>query len=336
MENRYKLPSDIQKKYFLLVEKKSNLNVNQLANDFGVTGRTYRDWRRGKFALPQKIAYQVYERYGIPFPCSMEGAEKDWKRAKVRAAQIGGIARYSKYGRFSTPEGCAKGGHKALEILRARGVIPYAKPFFPPQDYSEELAEFVGILLGDGHIETGQWSITINSIADKQYLPYIIGLCERLFQFTPGFFHKKNCNAIAIYGGGKLNIKYLQQIGLSIGNKVKLQVGIPQWILQNKNYRTACLRGLMDTDGGVFIHKYKVNNKQYSYTKLGFTNCSIPLINFVNETLLMIKLHPKLNLSEKSKRVWLYSPEEVKQYLECVGTHNPRLLKNRITHGGVR
>lgn len=337
MENRYKIPFQLQKKYFKNLEKISNLNAEQLAEIFGVTGRTYRDWRRGKFTIPQKIVNKSELLFNITFPYKKELAENSWKKAKRMASQKGGLVRFSKYGQLATPEGRAKGGHKTLEILRARGVIPIVKPFFAPKEYSKDLAEFMGILLGDGHLSSQQWSITINSIADKDYLPYVKKLTKKLFKFDPRVFKKKDCNAYVIYGGGKESIRFFQKQGLSIGNKIKLQVDVPEWIKKNINFRIACLRGLIDTDGGIFIHKYKVNNKIYSYTKLSFVNRSIPLIDFVYTTLNMLELHAKQALQHESKRVWLYNHNDVKNYLKIVGTHNPRLEKNiLILYGGVR
>lgn len=83
----------------------------------------------------------------------------------------------------------------------------------------------------------------------------------------------------------------------------------------------------MDTDGGVFIHKYKVNNKTYSYRKINFTNRSLPLLNFVYNTLKEIGFTPKLLDKIENKKVWLYNTSEVARYLDVVGSNNQRLLK---------
>jgi len=337
MENRYKIPNSVQQKYFLKLEHTSGQTSEQLAKTFGVVGKTYRDWRRGKFTIPHHVITKIKLLYGITLPFSQHRAEIAWKQSKINASQRGGIARYKKHGKFSTPEGCAKGGHKALEILRARGVVPIAKPFYPPNNYSIKLAEFVGILLGDGHINKRQWSITINSEADKEYLPYIKRLSEELFHYIPGVFHKPGSKAYVIYGGGKKFIQYFETLGLMPGNKIQMQVNAPVWIQNNITYRIACLRGLMDTDGRILTHKYTVNHKEYSYTKLCFVNRSIPLIMFVYDTLRMIKLHPNIWLKQESKRVWLYNYKEVKNYLHVVNTSNPRLEKNIMSlYGGVR
>lgn len=328
MEIRYKLPSGLQKTYLSDVEKKSGLKGDQIARLFGVVGRSYRDWKRGKFALPARVVEIFEKKFQIPCPFDKEKALCKWKEIKLQASRNGGIAMIRKYGDPGTPEGRRKGGKHAFEILRLRGIIPRMKPFIEPQKKSIELAEFVGVLLGDGHISKEQWSVTVNSLADKQYVQYIKALAQRLFVYKPGMFMKKDCHAIVLYGGGNGCIKYLQRIGLKIGDKIKQQVGVPDWIKKDLKWKIACLRGLMDTDGGIFLHRYTVNEKEYVYTKLSFSNRSIPLIDFVYDTLEMVKLRPKRRMKEKSKQVWLYNQREVDKYLETVGTHNLRLLKN--------
>jgi hypothetical protein len=267
----------------------------------------------------------------ISFPHSKEKALIAWKSEVTEKAKKGGYATFSKHGSPGTPEGRAKGGRISLELLRKRGIIPASKPFLAPEKYSKELAEFVGIMLGDGHLDRGQWVITLNSIADKSYCRFVMKLVRELFGYTPGCSRRKDCNANAIYGGSLEQTKYLEKIGLKVGHKVRLQVGVPLWISQNPEFRLACLRGLIDTDGGIFIHRYVGKGKKYQYKKLSFANCSSPLISFVYDSLLMLQLQPRLRMEESTKRVWIYGEKKTHEYLEIVGSHNWRLLR----HGGV-
>ncbi|MCX6704929.1 MAG: LAGLIDADG family homing endonuclease, partial [Candidatus Woesebacteria bacterium] len=107
-------------------------------------------------------------------------------------------------------------------------------------------------------------------------------------------------------------------------------VGVPDWIQQKNEYRIACLRGLMDTDGGVFIHKYKVNNKYYSYRKICFTNRSVPLLRFVYDTLKELGLTAKIVDKVENKKVWLYNTHEVASYLAIVKSSNWRLNRYQL------
>ena len=141
MEFRYKIPITIQKRYLETVEKTSSLSGEKLATLFGVVGRSYRDWKRGKFALPVRVVELIERQYNITYPYNKEDALQKWKEAKLRASHLGGIALIKKYGSFGTIEGRRKGGTRAFEILRLRGIIPYAKPFTKPDGKSKKLAE---------------------------------------------------------------------------------------------------------------------------------------------------------------------------------------------------
>ncbi|MBI4035707.1 LAGLIDADG family homing endonuclease [Candidatus Daviesbacteria bacterium] len=80
-------------------------------------------------------------------------------------------------------------------------------------------------------------------------------------------------------------VKYLTSKGLSLGNKVCLQVGVPNWILSKEDYIKACIRGLIDTDGSFVLHRYTIKGKIYTYPKISFSNRSEPLLEFVYQGL---------------------------------------------------
>ncbi len=323
MENRLKFLPGQQKEFIQKTQDRSSLSIDELAKLVDVVPRSFRDWKREKLTMSLKAAQIFYRKFGVSLPEDKKQLINRWQQNKNSAAKIGAIARFKKYGKFCTPEGCRKGGLNSIK-MRYGSIL---KPFHKPRP-SAKLAELVGILLGDGGITKEQWFITVNSIADFEYTKYLDQLIQQLFKFKPAMSKKKDCNAFVIYGGGKKAIEFLTEIGLKIGNKVRQQVGVPQWISKNNNYKTSCLRGLMDTDGGVFLHQYKVNGKSYKYYKICFTNRSLPLLNFVYEVLTELGLTPKIIDKVENKKVWLYNYEEVKQYLKLVGTHNPRLLKH--------
>lgn len=337
MENRYKLPQNVQVEYLKAVQRESKFNNDELASLFGVVSRSFRDWKRGKYAIPQRVIEIVERKFRVSLPYSKLEAHSTWLQLKQAASKKGGLAVMKKYGGPGTPEGRSKGGKKGIQILRERGLIPQPKPFYKPLTQSEELAEFVGILLGDGHIGKEQWSITVSAKVDREYSQFIVQLIQGLFRFNPSYRVRGDCNVIVISGGGIGAIQYLINIGLIPGNKIKLQVDVPGWIKDNPAYSLACLRGLADTDGGIFKHTYTVNGKTYTYVKFAFVNRSIPLLQFALETLKSLQFNPKLIDKVANKRVWLYNQTEVMRYITLVGTHNPRLLKNIETHkGGVR
>lgn len=271
------------------------------------------------------------EKFTILFKVALPENKKTliqrWQKARENANRIGGLAMFKKYGSPGTAEGRRKGGIKAITNLRKNGIIPQLKTYKVPTAFNEELAEYIGIMLGDGSITHGQCNITLNSVADYKYVHFVSQLEKYLFGEEPKLYKRKDSKALVLYYNSRFMIKYLLSIGLRIGNKVKQQVDVPDWIKGNLSYKIACVRGLMDTDGGIFLHKYNVNGKEYVYKKICFTNRSIPLLIFVKKTLEELGFTPKMISNVVNKQVWLYNTKEVMDYLKKVGTSNPRLLK---------
>lgn len=326
MDIRIKFLAGQQQEFIGKLYSKSGLTTNQLAKLAKVHPRSFRDWRREKLTMTLFAAKLFCKKFEIYLPEDKSILIERWQKTKQNAGRIGGIMRFKKHGSPATEEGRRRGGIKAIANLRKNGIVPVVKIYKQPQ-FSRELAEYVGIMLGDGGITPGQCTVTCNSIADKDYIHFVTYLGKQLFGEEPKWFKKKDCNAVTLYYNGSSLTRYFVKIGLKIGNKVKQQVDVPGWIKESQEYKIACLRGLMDTDGGVFAHRYKVNNKKYSYRKLCFSNRSVPLLMFVKETLFQLGFTPKIIDKVENKKVWLYNTNEVERYLKSVGTHNPRLLK---------
>lgn len=300
----------------------------ELARKLGISGRTLADWQREKY-LPDQEKLELLSKISkIPLPTPKE-KRVDWWSGQVNG-RAGSLACIKKYGCTFTYKQQVMGGHISQikrkenpEFYKALGC-PIPRSFIFPKSNSNQLAEFVGILLGDGCIRSNQVSITLNSIADKQYIQYVKQLIIDLFQYTPTIHDRFPTKATTILISGVDFVNNLIFRGMKIGNKVKQQVDVPEWIKNNSNLSRWCLRGLMDTDGGIFTHTYIVNSKSYSYLKSNFTNASQPLLDFVYNTLLNNGFHPHNNTPRK---VWLYSQDESKRYLHIFGSSNQRLLK---------
>lgn len=337
MNNHYKFVPGEQSEFLFNVQSHSQLSVNELADMVKISPRNFRDWKNDKFNISTSAANFFSEKFNVLLPESENILVSRWKLLKKNKAKIGGFAFKAKYGSPGTKEGRIKGGTKALAILRMRGIIPEAKTYKLPYGFSIDLAEFVGILLGDGCITSLQTTITLDSHTDLQFAQYISQLGKSLFGETPKMYHRSSCNVNIICYHGKQLVEYLTRIGLKTGNKVIQQVGVPDWILCNSDFKIACLKGLIDTDGGIHEHKYKVGGKLYAYNKLHFTNQSVPLINFVFDTLNSLNLNPKKMIRIENKKVWLYNRENVQKYLGLVGSSNERLLKfRRMTQTATR
>lgn len=316
-----------QKKFIEDVYYRTGFSTKQLAEIVGVHQRSFIDWRHERLTMPLSAVEIFQKRFHVNLPEEKEQIVLRWKLAQKEANRKGGIAAFNKYGCQATAVGRSKGGKTTIAILRSKGIVPKVKSYVLPVGFNIYLAEYIGIMLGDGGLTVNQSTITLNSEADRDYINFVTQLGQKLFGEIPKWYKHKNDKAIILYYNGVSLVTYFTTLGLKIGNKVRLQVGVPDWIYLSEAYKVACLRGLMDTDGGIFLHKYKVKGGKYFYKKLSFTNRSKPLLIFVYETLKGFGFTPKLVDKVDNMKVWLYNVEEVERYLQVVGTNNPRLLK---------
>lgn len=321
---RIKFLQGQQRGFINMVYEKSNCSTNDLARFAGVHPRSFRDWRREKLTMPL-LAVEIFcKKFDLNLPEDKNTMIERWRQNRKEVNRIGGIALFKKYGSPATLEGRRKGGIKSVANLRRNGITPIYKIYNCPA-FSDYLAEYIGIMLGDGGLTSNQCTITLNSEVDSEYVLFVCKLGQKLFGESPKTIKRKDSKAITLYYNGVLLAKFFVKIGLRTGNKVKQQVDVPDWVKSSKDYSIACLRGLMDTDGGVFLHRYKVNGKEYRYKKISFSNRSIPLLQFVADTLQDLGFTPKVVDKVDNKKVWLYNEAEVRRYLKLVGTHNPRL-----------
>lgn len=324
---RLEFPKGEQRKFLEKIFEKSGLGIQNLAKIINVSPRTIRDWKREKFNISEDAIDKFCKFFDITPPNDEKLLISNWLKTKTEISRKGAIARFNKYGNLGTPEGSRKGGSKTLRILRERGVIPLCKHYALPRNKSVDLAEFVGIMLGDGGITKEQATVTLNSEADKQYIEYVISLGRKLFRNKPAIVKKKDCKATDLrYSGIKL-VNFLISIGLKRGNKVKQQVEVPDWVQKSDSYKIACLKGLMDTDGCVAVSTHKVGLKRYVYYNPCFANRSKPLLSFVAETLRDQGLNPSVT----GERIWLYNKAEIRAYFDIIGSSNARLLKFKET-----
>jgi intein/homing endonuclease len=168
-----------------------------------------------------------------------------------------------------------------------------------------------------------QLSITLHLVEDLEYGKFVVTLIHRLFGVRPSVYIRKDMNVCHIALSRRRSVEYLSSLGLVIGNKVKQQIRIPSWILDNEEYSLACMRGLMDTDGSVYLHTYKVGGKTYRYKKLSFSSASAPLRADVQ--FILHRFGSAATCSGTNVRI--DAIKDVERYMRVIGSHNPKHLK---------
>ena len=302
----------------------SRISVKEAAKLCNLSERTIRDWRREKFLVNADTLRKLCRKTKIPFPSNIKLRDNYWYVAHGSSA--GGKAVLKKYGRIGgDPEYRKKKWYEWWKKVGRFNPHQYfvTKDIAIPQK-SAELAEFVGIMIGDGGITKKQVIVTLNRQTDKLYSIFVENLIEKLFEVRPSIYIKKDALAVSIIVSRKRLVSFCKSIGLKIGNKLKQNLDIPDWIKQNKLYSIACIRGLVDTDGCIFTHRYKVNDKFYSYKKLSFTSYSKPLRRSVFKILKNNGLNPRLS---NNRDVRLDSIVDMRKYFEIFSSSNPKHLK---------
>lgn len=328
MDKRASFPNGKQKKFIEKIHAK--FTIAEMATLCRCSQRTIRDWRREKFSMDYSALQMLSQKAKIPLPRNIRIKEKYWYVSK--GARLGWKEILKKYGGMPINEEYRK--KKWFEWWEKKGkhkihpIINVCKPVRKP-GYSKNLAEFVGIVLGDGCISQRQITISLHRQDDKEYSAYIVSLIKNLFGVPVGIYHsKKDLVADFTISRSELVRYCVKKLGLHQGNKVRQQVDIPKWIKRNKKYLVACIRGLIDTDGSLYSHRYQVKGKLYTYKKLSFSNSSRPLLVSVFHALKILGMNP--HETSDGKNVRLENKHDIHRYFLIVGSHNSKIL-NRYT-----
>src|SRR3989344_5809514 len=158
---------------------------------------------------------------------------------------------------------------------------------YPEFKKSGDLAEFIGVILVDGHIEsflrTEGLTIACNS-RNK-------GFIRRYKNLMQGFFEKnpyeaktgpnKGCTRIRIY---QKNIS--KRLGIPLGSRKNINFKTPRWIIKNKEYLKRYLRGLYEAEGSFCVHKPTCTYKFL------FKNSNDSLLKNVYDGVITLGFHP--------------------------------------------
>lgn len=189
--------------------------------------------------------------------------------------------------------------------------------------FNSKLAEFVGIMLGDGYIsypKCPRIKISFDSLVDKDYLDYVNQLLIDLFKIKIKIEHRKNENTSNLYIFNRDTIKnIIDNVGLLPSPKWD-RASIPNWIF-DKGLEKFVLRGYFDTDGCVV----RTNNNGILYPRLEMKISPSPMQNqLIN---ILIKLNFKFGVYHIGKgkvRIQLNGKSALKQWNQIIGFSNQK------------
>lgn len=150
-------------------------------------------------------------------------------------------------------------------------------------------AYIIGIALGDGNLSNPNGrAIRLRITCDTQYPSLQKEICENLRLLFPNnkvsiIPHKSTYSDISVYSN-KLSDLLPWEVGC--GSKVKQKPRVPDWIFRRKIFITSCLRGLLQTDGSIYIDR--------GYKMVNFTNNIENLAKDVFQMIQEVGYHPRI------------------------------------------
>jgi hypothetical protein len=317
--------------FFEQLKLVSGLNTDLLGKKVGISGRSFRDWINGTTLPTVDGVESLSKLYHVKVPPILEIREENWS-GRVYGRR-GGLSYVKKYGSPGTIKGRIKGGkisqqNRRIDPEKYRKLGCKVANVFKITKKSPLLAEFIGIVLGDGGLTRSQCQITLNRKDDALYTKELIQIIQKLFAYKATLVSRKENAVIVVITGVNLII-YLEELGLVIGNKVKHQVDIPDWIKGNKSYLRSCIRGLFDTDGGTYTHIHKVNDKTYSNFEICFSNASLPLRESFSKALSAVNIKS----SHIKHCVYVYNKADIQKFFEYFKPRNKKHLNRYLDFG---
>ncbi len=183
---------------------------------------------------------------------------------------------------------------KTSATMRARKVDNFAAwrrdhviayPSFPRNGM---LAEFIGVVLGDGHIQQFPRTERLIIVGDARKMDFInryAAITKVLFRKTPmiGKVAASNAVRISIYQ------KFIsERLGIPSGNRKNFPYRMPEWIRARRAYTIRFLRGLYEAEGYLCVHLPTCTHN------FGFSNFNQHLLGIVARALRELEFHPEI------------------------------------------
>ncbi len=186
------------------------------------------------------------------------------------------------------------------------------------------LAELMGIEFGDGGIgNLWQMVVTVNSKKDAVYAKYVADLIHALFGISPVIRKRKGENTLQIVSSSTSLVDFLVSKGAIRGNKISQGIDMPEWVHDKDSYEKAFVKGLVDTDGCLYIHRHTIKGIVYKNIGLCFTSWSKKLLNSVGDIFQKFGIKP--HIMDRGRRIYLYDGNSVIKYIKIFGSANPRI-----------
>lgn len=189
--------------------------------------------------------------------------------------------------------------------MKNLGLIPKNYPSFRK---SGDLAEYIGVILGDGNIgkfPRTERLVIVGNANNRGFIERYAKLTEKFFNKKPFVGKCQNTNAVRISLYQK---KISKRLNIPCGNKKKINWQMPKWIQNNKNYLIRLLKGLFEAEGSLSIH---IPTCTYNFQ---FRNNNKSLLTIMENGLKLLGYHPEIRINS----VRLRKKQEVENFRKLI------------------
>lgn len=281
-DERVKFKSGLQTKFLKEIKNGSGLSWDRLSKKINICTNTLSFfWRNEKSTIPVSFAKKLLKVY--PFE-KWKNIEKGW---------IENI--------LSENWGQDLSGSLNKKTIK----VPVE---------NEDLAELFGIILGDGHLTRKTLIVAGNSYELSHYI-YVNKKIKELFGIDSKIIKIKNQNSMQLRVNSTELIKFLLTHGFVLGDKIKNKESLPRWIFGNKKFVYGALRGVFDTDGGIYQKQ-----KGYKRSVIEFQTES----PYIRKDLFELVEKAGFSPSKSDVNVRIQNQLEVLRFFQLVGSANPK------------
>lgn len=142
--------------------------------------------------------------------------------------------------------------------MKQHGLI---KASYPPLKKDGDLAELIGVILGDGHIHAHDRCDSLRIVGDRGKMGFVnraAHLVYMVFEKHPKIARRKESNGVNVTLYEK-NIA--QRLNIPAGSRARYEFLLPGWIERSRRYKIRFLRGLYEAEGSISHHPATYTHK---------------------------------------------------------------------------
>lgn len=322
MKKRVSFPPHQQRIFLEKTITKLNLNWKQLANKLDINESTLsKTYRFEKSRLPQDIFNQIAFLIHISQRKLLHSYNaKITNEGRIKIRSVLGENRKKMHPvkiKFTNQ-------NLNLNINNIKfSLFDKKKGIKIPQKITSDLAEEIGMHLGDGFLSSRKYEYRLkgNKKDEKEYyLHHVKKLYKKLYnldvnlkEYDTTFGFEAHSQAIHNFKDLVLGIKKGKKEGISIPKLIKIK---------DISILTAFLRGIFDTDGNIHFQS-RYGYKNY-YPHISLTQKSEKLIKEIWSILKMLGFNPSLYNGKNQSSVSIYGYQSIEHYMTLIGFNNPK------------